>query len=334
MSEEKPNIIHVAFGRDGLRGRIDAPEASVHPAEASVVHERDSDPTRELYAANEAARVTGVTASRLRYWSKSGFLTPTGEEGKRRLYTFQDLIAIRAAKGLLDHGVSLQRVRSSIENLRSTLPRVTKPLVELRVQADGPSIVVRSSDSTFDASTGQLLIDFDVSDLHDAIVRELKLDSRAPALRRAAYDFYLEGCRLDEDEVTFDRAEEAYREAIDLDPSLASALTNLGNLRFRRGFPDEAESLYRRALELDAAQPEAFYNLGFLYFEKGELPMSIACFEQALAMDPAFADAHFNLAMAYEEIGKAAVAKPHWETYLQLDPKGTWSEIAKRHLGR
>ena len=48
-------------------------------------------------------------------------------------------------------------------------------------------------------------------------------------------DAYLEGCRLDEDEATLDRAEACYRRAITLDPALANALTNLGNLRFRRG---------------------------------------------------------------------------------------------------
>ena len=334
MNDKKDNVIHVAFGKGGLRGRVEpsAPLQHVREIEPPVIHERGSDPTREYYAATEAARVVGVVPSRLRYWDKSGFLAPSGREGKRRLYTFQDLIALRAAKSLLDRGVSLQKVRASIDALRASLPRVTRPLSELRVVAEGPSIVVRSSDSTFDAGTGQLLIDFEVSELRDDVVRELKLDGNAPNIRRAAYDHYLDGCRYDEDEVTFDRAEEAYKKAIELDPTLSNAITNLGNLRFRRGFMAEAETLYQRALVLDPQQPEAFYNLGFLHFENGALADAIAFLNRAVEVDPAFADAHFNLAMAYEETGQPAKAKPHWEIYLRLDPDGAWSEIAKRHI--
>jgi tetratricopeptide (TPR) repeat protein len=164
------------------------------------------------------------------------------------------------------------------------------------------------------------------------VVRVLRPDALDPARRRPAYEAYLEGCRLDEDESTLDRAEAAYRRAIDLDPALANALTNLGNLRFRRGDSTEASDLYDRAIALDAEQPEAWYNLGFLAFERGEIDDAVRLFGRAVSSDPGFADAHFNLAMALEEVDRAREARVHWETYLRLDPSGPWAEIAKRHL--
>ena len=106
---------------------------------------------------------------------------------------------------------------------------------QLRVVADGQSVVVRGDDGTFDPLTGQRVLDFEVSALRDDVVRVLRAGEPAPEQRRAAYAQYLEGCRLDEEELTFDRAEAAYRRALELDPTLANALTNLGNLRFRRG---------------------------------------------------------------------------------------------------
>ena len=51
--------------------------------------------------------------------------------GGHHRYTFQDLVALKAAKRLLDAGVSLQRLRRSVRALRELLPTVTRPLAEL-----------------------------------------------------------------------------------------------------------------------------------------------------------------------------------------------------------
>lgn len=329
---ENDNVIHVAFGRGG--GRIEPPRAApavVGPEPARASEERD-DPLADFYSAQEVAKLFAVTLSRLRYWDRTRFLSPSGRRGRRRYYTFQDLIGLRAAKALLDAGIPLQRVRRSVDSLRNLLPKVTRPLNELRVVADGTALVVRDGERPFDATTGQGLLDFEVKELRDDVVRVLKRHGELDEKKRTAYELYLEGCRLDEDDATFSKAEEMYQKALELDPALANALTNLGNVRFRRGFPDEAEAYYKRALAIDADQPEAYYNLGFLYYERGDAAQAVRCFEHAVQSDPAFADAHFNLAMALEEVNDRQAAKKHWQIYLQLEPQGAWAEVAKRHL--
>lgn len=336
MSDDRDNVIHVRFGKDGGR-RISAPPPSETEPEAPGTARgrgRREDPLADLYSVSEVARVFGLKPSRLRSWDRSGFIQPSARDGRRRYYTFQDLIGLRVAKGLLDEGVPFRQVRRSVEALRNSLPRVARPLAELRVVADGQTVLVKGAEGAFEPTTGQLVLDFEVRSLRDDVVRVLKTHPAVTERRQAAYEHYLEGCRLDEDDATMDRAEEAYRRALELDPSLSNALTNLGNIRFRRGFAEEAEELYRKALAVDPSQPEAHYNLGFLYFESGEPELAADSFRQALAHDPAFADAHFNLAMAYEELGRYIDARPHWETYLQLDPAGPWAEIARRHLQR
>ena len=150
--------------------------------------------------------------------------------------------------------------------------------------------------------------------------------------QRMAYEYYLEGCKLDEDEHRTADAEAAYHRAIELDPSFANAFTNLGNLLFRRGNSEEAERTYRRALRVDPEQPEAWYNLGFLLYDRGDLDGARFGFERALASDPGFADAHFNLAIVLEELDRPDEAKEHWKRYLELDPNTSWAEIAHRHL--
>ena len=170
-----------------------------------------------------------------------------------------------------------------------------------------------------------------------ALALQLSESERARLVRPAttsprAYELYLRASQLDEDPVTMDEAERLYREAVGLDPWLAIAYTNLGNIRFRRQDADAAEKLYRKALEIDARQPEAQYNLGYVTLERGDPEGSIPLFLGAIQSDPKFADAYFNLAMAYEQVGDSQKARPHWKNYIQLEPTGTWTEIAKRHL--
>lgn len=325
------NIIHVDFATR-IGRRLVPTRAEAADFEAPAQHEPVRDPLADLYSLCDIAKLFKLSESRLRYWEKSGFIVRSGEAAGKRYYTFQDLIGIRAAKELLDEGVALRSVRKSLAALHESLPKVARPLSSLRITADGQSLLVRDDrGSAFDARTGQLVLDFNVSSLRDDVVRVLKRSGRENDHRRA-YEQYLEGCRFDEDERTWDAAEAAYRRAVQYDPSLSNAFTNLGNLLFKRGRLAEAEECYARALRVDPEQPEAFYNLGFLLYDRGEVQRAIDNFERALATDPSFADAHFNVAMAYQDLAQPDRARPHWEAYLKLDPGGSWAEVAQRHL--
>jgi len=212
---------------------------------------------------------------------------------------------------------------------REAFPKTTQPLSELRVLADGRTVLVQDAAGTYEPTTGQAVLDFRIDGLESDVIRLLHFDHDD---RSRAYEHYLEGCRFDEDEETYDQAEQAYQKALSLDPTLSTALTNLGNLEYRRDQTEAAESYYRRALESDPEQPEALYNLGFLCFERDEVDEAVVLFRAALQSDPSFAVAQFNLAMALEEKGERAAARPHSERYLALEPEGSWADIAEKHL--
>jgi len=284
------------------------------------------------FSRKEVCRLFDLSEGRLRYWDQSGFLSPSAHEGRRRRYTFQDLISVRSAKTLIESGVSLQRARRIIADLRDKLPRSTHPLRQLRIKGDARTVIIVEDGHELDADSGQVLLDFAVSSLEDEIVSQLPGRSQRKQARRTAYEWYLEGCRLDEDESSLSLAEEAYHKAIHLDPSLANAYTNLGNLRYRSGASGDAKILYRKAIEVDLDQPEAHYNLGFLEFEDGNLAEAQRCFQRAVKLDPTFADAHFNLAMTLYRLDEDDEARAHWRRYLTLEPTGPWADIARQRL--
>ncbi len=319
-------VIHVIFGPGGGR----APDAKPSPEDAPPAPS-GREPVTDLFSGTEVIRLLGLSTGRLRSLDRAGIVSPTGRRRGRRAYTFQDIIALRAARDLLAKRVRLRDVARAVENIRASLPKVTRPLAELRIVSDGKRVVVKSSAFSYEPLTGQMVLDFDVKALRDDVVRVLRPNAGRERAR-TAYELYVRASQLDEDPQTLAEAEELYQRALELDPWLAIAYTNLGNIRFRRGDDAAAEVLYDKALSLDRAQPEAQYNLGYVMLERGRPDEAVQHFKGAIVSDPQFADAYFNLAMAYEQAGEPTKARPCWRKYLEIEPTGTWAEIAKKHL--
>jgi tetratricopeptide (TPR) repeat protein len=322
-------LIRVAFGQGG--GRLPLEPAPLlresHPTTAST---HANEPVTDVFSVREVAKLLGLTEARLRTLDRADIVSPSGAKKGRRAYTFQDLIALRATL-LLAKNIKLREVARAIGALKKSLPRVTRPLQELRIVSDGRRVVVRAHDGAFEPVTGQLVLDFEVTALRDDVVRVLRPES-AQGRAKTAYDLYAKASMLDEDPDTWDEAEALYTRALQIDPQLAIAHTNLGNIRFRRGDDMGAEALYLKALAIDDRQPEGHYNLGYVMLERGEAARAVPYFEMAIGRDPRFADAHFNLAMALEQLRQRARARTHWARYLELEPAGTWADIAREHL--
>ena len=154
--------------------------------------------------------------------------------------------------------------------------------------------------------------------------------SRAQAARGARY--FLEGSALDEGPgADPERAAEAYRKALTLDPNLVPALVNLANVHYARDRFVEAQALYERALGLDPGCFEACFNLGNIHHDLERYAAALACYREALRLQPSYADAHFYLAVTLEKMGRAVDAKAHWRAYGQLAPDGEWIDLAREY---
>jgi tetratricopeptide (TPR) repeat protein len=353
------DVIHVAFGPGG--GRIphaaSAPRSPLVPPLANNVKgnakretqaaqnanarcddtmaaalppPKTGEPITDVFSPREVEKLLGLRLPRLRSLDKAEIVSPSTMRNGRRAYTFQDLIALRAAHDLLARRVRIKDVAEAILALRRALPRVTRPLQELRIVSDGRKVVVQVDGTVFEPVSGQIMLDFRVDNLRTDVVRVLRQNSASRS--HCAFDLYVRASALDEDPASFEQAVALYEKAILLDPGLAIAYTNLGNVRFRMGDEPGAEELYRRALEIDTRQPEAHYNLGYVLLERGLAQQAVSYFEAAIKADPRFADAHYNLAMAYESLGDKARARVHWKVYLDIEPAGTWADVARSHL--
>src|SRR6185369_8581199 len=146
-----------------------------------------------------------------------------------------------------------------------------------------------------------------------------------------AYRMFVEACAA-EDRGDSELAEHMFRQAIDLEPNMAAALTNLGNIVYRQGELEEARRLYERALDCDPIQPEARYNLGNLLEDLGETELAIAELRRVCATTPEFADAHYNLGIMLAQVGGTVQARQYLERYLELDAGSDWAGHARTYL--
>ena len=117
------------------------------------------------YSAGEVVRLIGVSRRQLRYWAGTDLVPPsTRTPGGHARYAFEDLVALKTAKRLIDAGVSLQRIRKSIRALRQLLPKVERPLAEVVLVATGDVVLAFRNGTAFDAATGQEWV-FEVAQL-------------------------------------------------------------------------------------------------------------------------------------------------------------------------
>lgn len=106
----------------------------------------------------------------------------------------------------------------------------------------------------------------------------------------------------------------AFRKAIELDPNVAEAWSNLGNELRTEGKFEEAMDCYRRALRLKENFPEAQCNLGVCLQEtEPTLDGAIAAYEKSLEMQHDFALGHWNLGFARMLLGDFQRGLPELE---------------------
>ena len=141
-------VIHVAFGPGG--GRIQnaepVPDKRAVSAPPEMLAPSTGEPVTDVFSPREVAKLLGLTVARLRSLDRSHVVSPSAMRNGRRAYTFQDLIALRATHGLLTQRVRLKDVVQAIGALRRALPRVTRPLQELRIVSDGRKVVVQAEE--------------------------------------------------------------------------------------------------------------------------------------------------------------------------------------------
>jgi tetratricopeptide (TPR) repeat protein len=274
------------------------------------------------YSVAEVARLLALTPAQVRSWTRAGFLTPArGARGELR-FSFQDLVLLRAAKGLIGARMSAAHVRRALKRLKQQLPR-GRALSELRITAEGDEIVARDGGVAWSPESGQLVLDFAVGALAQ---RAAPLARRqAAAARRIADELDAEqwfelGLELEVSSLA--EARDAYRRALELEPLHLDARLNLGRLLQETGRTSEAISHYEAIVESHPDHALAWFNLGVALEDAGRPKDAMKAYEAAIDADRRLADAYYNVARLYVEAGRKAAALRALAKYALLTERG------------
>lgn len=221
-----------------------------------------------------------------------------------------------ACQRALSMDSSLAEVSLALGDLYRVQGHLDQAIVELQRAADDPITRVRSNVSL--AQTYALKHMPELAKKHFAIA--LAISPKDPYVHAAVgYQHYLDG------EVAL--AIDAYRKAIELDPTDATLWITLGALQLEKGDNTSARHSLERSIAIDPSYA-ALSNLGLLQYQAGQIGEAVKTQRHALALNPTDFMAWANLGMALssdpemsaEAHDAYAQAADRAEDYLRLQP--------------
>ena len=271
----------------------------------------------------------GLPPRRLRVYLRAGLLSAGRNESGRLRFSFQDLLLLRTAEGLVAERIPPRRVVRAMQKLRERLPDA-RPLTGVPLSADGDRVVAHDGAARWRPDTGQVLLAFPETGAPPPA--ETQVSPCAPLVAKpapvaavplprsddavSADDLYRIAITLEESDPV--HAAHTYRQVLTLDPEHAEAHVNLGRLLHQSGQLTAAESHYRAGLALCPDAAIAAFNLGLVIEDQGRADEAIEQYERAVAIDNRNADAHYNAYRLYEKSGKIAAAIRHLRAYREL----------------
>jgi tetratricopeptide (TPR) repeat protein len=262
------------------------------------------------YSLKQVEELVGLSAASVRALVVRGFVNPVRGQRRSLRFTFQDLLLLKTAQGLRRAKVPPRRILDSLKALRAELPD-NLPLTGLRITSAGMDVAVREAVGVREATTGQLLLDFEVTGGPSAVVVSDRLVAKG-----VERDWFSVGESLEETDVV--KAEEAYRHALHDDPMHLGAVVNLGALLCDQGKCQEAVSLFEQTIATGSSNSLLHFNHAIALEDLARVPEAVEAYEHALAVDPDMADAHYNLALLLERQGDERGTLRHLNAYRRL----------------
>ena len=118
----------------------------------------------------------------------------------------------------------------------------------------------------------------------------------------------------------FDRAIEAYKKAISIEPDNADIYNNIGVALKDQGKLEEAIESFKKAVSINPDFFEAHHNMANTLSDHGKLKEAIEAYTRALSINPNYAEAFKNLGIALKDQGKLEEAIESFKKAISIKP--------------
>jgi tetratricopeptide (TPR) repeat protein len=138
---------------------------------------------------------------------------------------------------------------------------------------------------------------------------------------------------LEESRGNWQRAQELYQKALQVQPDFPLAANNLAYLMLEHGGnADVALSLAQVARRGMPDLPNAADTLAWAYYQKGAYKTAIDLLEEAVQKAPQNPTYHYHLGLAYQKANDRVRAKDHLEQALRINPNDARADDIRKAL--
>lgn len=183
------------------------------------------------------------------------------------------------------------------------------------------------SDALYPYWLGRL--DYDADHYDDAVRHFQKAIQLAPDMAQAYNNLGLCYFRQHQNELAITN----YQKAIELNRKsgrhAAWPHLNLAMTEKALDQPHKAEAQLREAIRIDPGLAPAHFQLGNVLEVSGQTRAAIHEFQTAVRLDPNYAQPHYELARIYRKLGNTTASEQEVKTYLQLRPRSKTSKTSQ-----
>ncbi len=105
----------------------------------------------------------------------------------------------------------------------------------------------------------------------------------------------------------------------ELKPDMVEAYFALGECYFNKGGSEKALQAFSKALEFRPDNSRVYFNIGIVYYQNKKTEEAIDFFKKSKELDPNFASAYYQLGLAYINKGDLEKAIENLEKFLSLE---------------
>ena len=275
-----------------------------------------------------------ISVHQIRRWERLGLIKAVSHVCRLPFFDFQEVASARRLAELIDAGVPVKEIQTSLARLEHVVGVGARPLVQLEILASGRHLLYRDDRGRLRTAGGQHLFDFAGPPSEKPASIDSSIHAAAVPVDRSrwsAHDWFEEGRRL-ADEGELPGAVEALRMSLMEDADAPEVQFHLAEALYRQGNQQGALERYHVAAELDHNYIEAWTQIGCILAELGQLAPAVEAFDIALDIHTDYPDAHLHKAETLHQAGRSSEAAVHWRKYLEFDRTGPWAEAARRRL--
>lgn len=280
------------------------------------------------------SQMLNVSVHQIRRWERMGLIKAVTHVCRLPFFDFQEVAGARRLAELVDAGVPVKEIQTSLERLESVVGVGGRPLAQLEILAGGRRVLYRDSAGRLKTAEGQRMFDFaGLPPGGQTEPESLRLPAEpvTDRSRWTASDWFDEARRL-ADEGELAPAVEMLRMSLMDDPDAPEVHFYLAEVLYRQGNITGALERYYVAVEFDHNYLEAWTQIGCLLSELKQFTSAVEAFNIALDIHSDYPDAHLHKAETLHQAGRSGEAVAHWRKYLEFDQSGPWAEAARKRL--